>query len=716
MRNQYYSEKRFQSLQSKLSSPDANGCITLTSQLSKYPIVKLNNGSISLARFLFTYHYDCIGEIPSDFNIANTCKTSGCVNLSHLYLREPQPKRRRNNSAFRRKVLKRDNHQCQICPSTKYLEVHHLNSQDHFPQQFSDVDNGIVLCFFCHTAFHDNYGYGHNTKGQFIKFKSIYDYSNRKEIIPDYLHRPYKWKFDNQEALDKIYIMKACGFSSWEIANEMECTGGTIRDINKHYDKSILNIPKIPELSFKEILQYRLDLLISQSHIIDDCSTKTDDYIICRKTNGCLTWNLYKAYKYDRARENVQDFFFKAYYTVKLGCDCFKIPIKVISTCQNYKCININHLVLYVKPKPIIWRPIYTDQELDEMSSLYCLGISRDLIIEYYGKSLHKLSYFLPSKNLEDIYIWPTRIIPEEIIQLIRIKIHKKVFFKKNPLIISAEQRAFKSFKANIAPLDKNGCQIWLGHKHKNSYGTIQYKGRETPVHRWVFMYYYNCMCQIPRDYEIRHMCGVQLCVNIDHLSINHHTDKHDFHRDFKPKHSDVTIVKIYNLRKEGNSLVDIAKECNCSVSFASQVYQGHIRKQSGLDYTHTNHKRMRITKQTNQLIEGAKIKKVLDINKIIEIVKMFDNYVTQSKIAKKFKVKSHTISGIVTYKTYLHVPRICQRYINRIKNNKELLKQALNNPDLLIANGELVRELKKPLLTLAEWESQYHAKQIKKT
>lgn len=83
--------------------------------------------------------------------------------------------------------------------------------------------------------------------------------------------------------------------------------------------------------------------------------------------------------------------------------------------------------------------------------------------------------------------------------------------------------------------------------------------------------------------------------------------------------------------------------------------------------------------------------------------------------IAKKFEVTTNYITSIINYKKYLHVSRICQRYINRIKNDPKLLKEALNNSDLLIANQELVIELKKPLFTLEEYINKYPEKQIKK-
>ena len=50
----------------------------------------------------------------------------------------------------KQKILRRDNHTCQLCYSqTKKLVVHHI-----YPQGSADDDNLVTLCVSCHSAVH----------------------------------------------------------------------------------------------------------------------------------------------------------------------------------------------------------------------------------------------------------------------------------------------------------------------------------------------------------------------------------------------------------------------------------------------------------------------------------------------------------------------------------------------------------------------------------
>lgn len=72
---------------------------------------------------------------------------------------------------FIRMVYKRDNYTCQCCGNKGGdINTHHLNSYDWYKEGRTDANNGITLCLQCHKDFHMKYGYGNNTKEQFIEF------------------------------------------------------------------------------------------------------------------------------------------------------------------------------------------------------------------------------------------------------------------------------------------------------------------------------------------------------------------------------------------------------------------------------------------------------------------------------------------------------------------------------------------------------------------
>lgn len=73
---------------------------------------------------------------------------------------------------WRDTVFKRDKYTCQYC--NKYggkLNAHHLDSYNEFIDTRLDIDNGITLCEECHKNFHRTYGYGNNTREQYLEWK-----------------------------------------------------------------------------------------------------------------------------------------------------------------------------------------------------------------------------------------------------------------------------------------------------------------------------------------------------------------------------------------------------------------------------------------------------------------------------------------------------------------------------------------------------------------
>ena len=86
---------------------------------------------------------------------------------------EEREKTRKNpqNREFIKKVLERDNYTCQICKNRGGgLVVHHISGYNHDKKNRYNINNGVVLCEKCHITFHKKYGYGNNTKEQYIEY------------------------------------------------------------------------------------------------------------------------------------------------------------------------------------------------------------------------------------------------------------------------------------------------------------------------------------------------------------------------------------------------------------------------------------------------------------------------------------------------------------------------------------------------------------------
>lgn len=55
------------------------------------------------------------------------------------------------------------------------LKAHHLDGYEKNKDLALELDNGVALCGNCHEEFHKEYGYGSNTKEQYITFKGAYN-------------------------------------------------------------------------------------------------------------------------------------------------------------------------------------------------------------------------------------------------------------------------------------------------------------------------------------------------------------------------------------------------------------------------------------------------------------------------------------------------------------------------------------------------------------
>lgn len=71
---------------------------------------------------------------------------------------------------WRNEVFKRDNYTCIISGVKRSIVAHHLNGYNWYKEGRTDINNGITISVELHKEFHEVYGYGNNTKEQFIEF------------------------------------------------------------------------------------------------------------------------------------------------------------------------------------------------------------------------------------------------------------------------------------------------------------------------------------------------------------------------------------------------------------------------------------------------------------------------------------------------------------------------------------------------------------------
>ncbi len=79
-------------------------------------------------------------------------------NSSKISFRKRKLRRTDIYKQWRKAVYSRDNFRCQVCGRKGYLNAHHLKSFWKYKNIRHSVDNGLTLCYWCHSKFHKKYG------------------------------------------------------------------------------------------------------------------------------------------------------------------------------------------------------------------------------------------------------------------------------------------------------------------------------------------------------------------------------------------------------------------------------------------------------------------------------------------------------------------------------------------------------------------------------
>lgn len=170
----------------KLTTLEISNLYNLGDNTISNLLKKFNIPVYSQSERMMDYYYEKGGiekarEIASneENRILNSCRHQGIPREKFTGFLTSENSRVRGRTEYfnwRKSVFKRDNYTCQCCGQHGgKLNAHHIqNFSDNENLRF-DINNGITLCFNCHSlkseyGFHRLYGQYHNTKEQLKEY------------------------------------------------------------------------------------------------------------------------------------------------------------------------------------------------------------------------------------------------------------------------------------------------------------------------------------------------------------------------------------------------------------------------------------------------------------------------------------------------------------------------------------------------------------------
>ena len=166
-------------------------------------------------------------------------------------------------------VFARDKYTCQCCGQySKDLKAHHMNSYDIFVDERYDINNMITLCENCHRNFHKKYGYGKNTKEQFLEWMNVATIELQKvdELLPckeiyciddDITYESYR-ELMNSIGCNKGSIANVCNLCHLFMFNKKgfeNYTGSAMTLYGKKYIY-LCDYEKANENDFKKLIEH----------------------------------------------------------------------------------------------------------------------------------------------------------------------------------------------------------------------------------------------------------------------------------------------------------------------------------------------------------------------------------------------------------------------------------------------------------------------------